>query len=110
MKLLFDNNLSHKLVARLVDLFPGSSHVMSEGLDESEDHEIWKFARVNEFTIVTKDSDFNDLSIIRGNLPKGIWLRVGNCKVSEIEEKIRENLIAINEFSNDPDLGILEID
>ena len=84
--------------------------MMPEGLDESEDHEIWTFAKVNEFTIVTKDSDFNDLSIIRGHPPKVIWLRVGNCNVSEIEEKIRENLITINEFSNDPDLEILEID
>lgn len=110
MKLLFDNNLSHKMVSRLVDLFPGSSHVMPEGLDESGDLEIWTFAQRNEFTIVTKDSDFNDLSIIRENPPKVIWLRVGNCKVSEIEGKIRENLIVINEFSNDPNLGILEVD
>lgn len=33
MKLIFDQNLSPKLVNRLVDLFPGSSHVQTEGLD-----------------------------------------------------------------------------
>ena len=44
MKLLFDNNLSHKLIARLSDIFPHSTHVMMENLDESEDIEVWKFA------------------------------------------------------------------
>ena len=32
MKLLFDQNLSPKLVNRLADLFPGSGHVQSVGL------------------------------------------------------------------------------
>ena len=43
MKLLFDNNLSHKLIARPSDIFPHSTHVMIENLDESEDIEILKF-------------------------------------------------------------------
>ncbi len=66
MKLLFDNNLSHKLVERLADLYPGSSHVMLEGLDQAEDHAIWDLAKANGFIIVTKDSDFNELSIMKG--------------------------------------------
>jgi len=65
MKLLFDNNLSHKLVARVNDLFPGSTHVMTENLDESEDQIIWEFALKNQFIIITKDVDFNELSLIR---------------------------------------------
>jgi hypothetical protein len=32
MKLLSDQNLSPQLVNRLADLFPGSSHVQTEGL------------------------------------------------------------------------------
>jgi len=43
MKLLFDNNFSHKLISRLDDLFSGSTHVMLVGLDESDDEEIWNF-------------------------------------------------------------------
>ena len=81
MKLLFDNNLSHKLVSRLDDLFPDSSHVMTEGLDEAEDHEIWDYAKENGFAIITKDSDYDDLSIVRGFPPKVIWLKIGNCRV-----------------------------
>ena len=110
MKLLFDNNLSHKLIDRLADLYPDSSHVMIEGLDDAEDHAIWALAKDNEFIIVTKDSDFNDLSIMKGCPPKVIWLRIGNSRVSAIEKILRENALAINTFLDNLDLGIIEID
>ena len=42
MKLLFDQNLSPKLVTRLADLFPGSLHVQSAGLDQADDEKIWE--------------------------------------------------------------------
>ncbi len=44
MKLLFDQNLSPKLVNRLADLFPGSIHVLSVGLDCADDDRIWEYA------------------------------------------------------------------
>ena len=56
MKLLFDQNLSPKLVNRLADLFPGSSPVQSLGLDCAEDDQVWEHARLNGFAIVTKDA------------------------------------------------------
>jgi len=37
VKLLFDQNLSSRLVARLADLYPGSAHVQSLGLDTFSD-------------------------------------------------------------------------
>ena len=42
MKLLFDQNLSPKLVNRLSDLFPGSNHVQSAALDCADDDLIWE--------------------------------------------------------------------
>ena len=45
MKLLFDHNLSPKLVKSLHDVFPDSEHVYHLGMDESEDTEIWQFAK-----------------------------------------------------------------
>ena len=54
MKLLYDNNISHKLVTRLNDIFPSSTHVMLENLDESEDQKIWQFAKEKGYTIVKK--------------------------------------------------------
>ncbi len=41
MKLLFDENLSFKLRAKMQDTFPGSKHVRDLGLEEVDDIEIW---------------------------------------------------------------------
>ncbi|NQZ11474.1 MAG: DUF5615 family PIN-like protein [Algicola sp.] len=98
MKLLLDNNLSHRLVARIADLFPGSTHVMSVDLDEAEDDEIWDYAKNNDFTIVTKDADYDDLSMVKGCPPKVIWLKIGNCRIAIIENLIRQNATDITNF------------
>jgi predicted nuclease of predicted toxin-antitoxin system len=84
MKLLFDQNLSPKLVNRLADLFPGSSHVQSVGLGCADDHQVWEYARLNGFAIVTKDADYNNLSVLRGQPPKVIWLQLGNCTTAQL--------------------------
>ncbi len=110
MKLILDNNLSHNLISRLKDLFPDSTHVMIEGLDEADDLKIWNFAKENGFTIITKDSDYSDLSILKGFPPKVIWLRIGNCKVHDLASIISDNVTLLNNFDNDSTIGIIEID
>ena len=60
MKLLFDHNLSPRLVARLADVLPDASHVALAGLDRATDQQVWEFAREHGYTIVTKDTDFGD--------------------------------------------------
>ena len=47
MKLLFDQNLSPKLMNLLADLFPDSSHVQSEKLECASDDQVWDHARLN---------------------------------------------------------------
>lgn len=58
MKLLFDENPSPRLAARLADLLPGSTHVHSCGLGSEVDLVIWRYAALHGFTIVSKDLDF----------------------------------------------------
>lgn len=65
MKLLLDQNISRKLVRELGDVFHGSSHVYLLGLHEASDEEVWSYARSNDFTIVTYDSDFRNMSFYR---------------------------------------------
>ena len=59
MKLLFDENISHKLVPALVDLYPGSTHPRDIGLKTSDDRLIWEYAKNNGFMIISKDADFS---------------------------------------------------
>lgn len=107
MKLLFDQNLSLKLVSRLADLFPGSRHVQSVGLDCADDDKVWEHARLNGFAIVTKDEDYNNLSVLRGSPPKVIWLQLGNCLTVQVEAVFRARFADIEAFEKDPSLGTL---
>ena len=107
MKLLFDQNLSPKLVNRLSDLFPGSSHVQSGGLDRADDEQVWEYAQRNGFTIVTKDEDFNALSVMRGSPPKVIWLQLGNCTTTQVEAELRGRFSEVVSFEHDPSVGTL---
>ena len=109
MKLLFDHHLSRKLVSRLADIFPDSSHVVFHGLACAEDSAIWSFARNNGYIIVTKDSDFNDMSTLHGAPPKIIWLRIGNCTTTMIETMLRRHVASIQHYANNLDGTILEI-
>ncbi len=109
MKLLFDQNLSPKLVHRLAEVYPGSSHVQFEGLDCADDDQIWEHARLHGFAIVTKDVDFNNLSVVRGNPPKVIWLLSGNCTTAQVESVLRTNVTEIEAFAKDSSAGTLGV-
>lgn len=107
MKLLFDQNLSFKLVSGLIDLFPGSTHVGAAGLSRSPDSEIWNYAASHDFMIVSKDDDFRQLSMLRGAPPKVVWLQVGNCSTSQIEQLLRRRYPAIESFSRNAESTFL---
>lgn len=109
MKLLFDHNLSLRLVRRLADLHPYSSHVFSLALDQSPDAVLWERASQDGYTIVTKDSDFSDMSVLRGFPPKVIWIRLGNCTTQQIEDLRRKNHEAVVAFENDEMVGLLSL-
>ena len=98
MKLLFDQNLSPRLVASLWDVFPGSIHVRDVGLERASDAAILRYARNHELTIASKDSDFHQVSFVRGPPPKVVWIRRGNCSTEEIAALLRSNRAAIRAF------------
>ena len=109
MKLLFDQNLSHRLPRRLADLFPGSVHIRPLGLDQSPDDQIWEFAKAHGFCIVTQDSDFAERSRLYGAPPKVVWLRCGNSTPQQVEAILRGNTILITELIQNPALHYAEI-
>lgn len=109
MKLLFDHHLSPKLVKRLAELYPDSSHVATLGLDRASDLEVWKRAQQDGYCLVTKDSDFNDLIASKGFPPKVIWIRLGNCTTAEIASLLQMHQVTIIAFSESDMSGILEL-
>lgn len=82
MKLLLDENLSDRIVHRIIDLYPDSEHVKTLGLINTDDALSWESARTNGFVIVSRDADFHQRSLLYGHPPKFIYLRIGNCPTS----------------------------
>ena len=107
MNLLFDENLSPHLVERLADLYPDCVHVTRVGLERAPDEAVWRYARDNALTIVTKDADFGEMSVLLDSPPKVIWIRRGNCSTSEIATILRARYEAIVAFHNDPNEAVL---
>ncbi len=64
MKLLLNENLSRRLVPFLLHVYPGSFHVCLIGLESASDAEVWNTAKRLEFVIVTRDADFEELSLV----------------------------------------------
>jgi len=109
LKLLFDQNLSRKLVNRLADLFPDASHVQFHNLTDADDSEIWEFAKIQGFCIVTQDADFAERSRLYGSPPKVIWLRCGNTQTNNVEAILRSGADAIQELLDNSILDCLEL-
>ena len=109
MKLLFDQNLSHRLAWALSDTFPGSQHVRDVGLNAADDHAVWDYARRHGFGIVSKDADFHQRSFLLGHPPKVIWVRLGNCSTAEVERLLRTSANTIEAFGADPEAAFMSL-
>ena len=109
MKLLFDENLSPKLPNRLSDVFPRSLHVKDIGMEATIDSIVWNYAKDNDLMIVSKDADMHDLSLVFGNPPKVIWLRLGNCSTRQVEQLLRQQFDVIKLFYEDENSSLLAL-
>jgi predicted nuclease of predicted toxin-antitoxin system len=92
VKLLLDENLSDRIVYRILDLYPSSEHVKTLVLTNTDDGIIWEYAKANDFIIVSKDSDFHQRSLLYGHPPKFVYLRIGNSPTSKIVQILRKTL------------------
>lgn len=100
MKLLFDENLSRRLVDQLSDLFPFSSHLAFEGLLTALDIDIWEYAKSHGYAIVSADHDFYQMAINFGPPPKVIWLRECDYPTRVALRLIRNQPTRIMEFAD----------
>ncbi len=98
MKLLLDENLSDRIIPKIIDLYPNSEHVKTLELTNTDDVVIWEFAKSNDFVIVFKDSDFHQRSLLYGHPPKFIYLRIDNSPTSKIVQIKRDKFDIISTF------------
>jgi predicted nuclease of predicted toxin-antitoxin system len=107
--LLFDENLAARLVSALADLYPDCAHVGDRGLAGGSDKAIWEYARGHRLVIVSKDEDFQRLSVLYGAPPKVIWIRLGNCSTADIMRLLRERREEINSFLANEEAAFLAL-
>jgi len=109
MKLLFDQNISFRILPAVELHFPASTQVRLEGLENTSDRKIWEYARDNDFLIVTFDSDFYEFSVIWGSPPKIVWLKSFNQTTNAIADLIIDHKESIEDFANDSSIDCLEV-
>ena len=107
MKILLDENLSDRIIPRIIDLYPNAERVKTLALTNTDDAIIWEYAKLNDHTIVSKDADFHQRSLLYGHPPKFIYLRVSNCSTLKIVRVLRDNFDTIIQFSIQPEESLL---
>jgi predicted nuclease of predicted toxin-antitoxin system len=107
MKLLFDQNLSHRLVGQLAAEFPGSAHVRDVGVAAAPDPIVWAHAAAQGFVITSKDSDFQYRALLLGHPPKVVWVRLGNCPTAAVAALLRSRQADLLAFEADPAASLL---
>lgn len=104
---LFDENLSETVVNAVNDLFPGSTHLRSLGLGGASDLQVWETAKRLGLVLVTRDYDFQTLSVVHGHPPKVIHLDAFNPSNTEVIAVLRRYATDIEAFAVDDDAGFL---
>ena len=107
MSLLFDQNLSHRLVTLLAKEYPGSVHVRDVSLGAADDQLVWSHATDHGLTIVSKDSDFQQRALLFGHPPKVVWVRLGNCTTAAIATLLRARHSDVVAFEADFEAAFL---
>lgn len=105
--LLFDQNLSRRLVGLLADEYPGSQHVEGAGLLGADDQVVWQYAAARGLMVVSKDSDFRHLALLHGPPPKVIWLRIGNGPTAAVDALLRTRAADVQAFAADMAVALL---
>jgi predicted nuclease of predicted toxin-antitoxin system len=107
--LLLDENLSEAVVDAIGNLFPGSVHVRSLGLGGASDAQVWETAKRLGLLLVTRDYDFQAMSVMRGHPPKIIHLDAFNPSNLEVIAVLRRHAAEIDRFVADEEGSFLSI-
>jgi len=76
-------------------------------LEQASDEEIWDFAKINGYSIVTKDNDFHQKSLLFGAPPKVVWVKLGNADNDTMETFLRKRAEAIRAFHLETEASLL---
>jgi predicted nuclease of predicted toxin-antitoxin system len=110
IKLILDENLSESVLRQIRKRWPDSVHVRQAIRTGAGDPEVWEYARLHDFVIVTRDADFERLSALHGAPPKVIWLAFPNASNAKVVATLMAWAEAIERFVHDAVVALLAID
>lgn len=88
-------------------MYPDCESVFPPDFPVRTDRYLAKYAKDNGFLIVSKDSDFIEISVLDSG-PKMVRIKLGNCSTQAVHLLLRNNLERITEFA-ESDALILEL-
>ncbi|MBC3788130.1 DUF5615 family PIN-like protein [Spirosoma utsteinense] len=109
MRLLFDQNISFRVVKQLKATFSEVTGVRECGLLNADDYQIWEYARQNNYSVVSFDKDIPDIGSVKGFPPKIIWLRTGNMSNQSILSLFLDHFEEFDAFIADEKKGCLMV-
>lgn len=110
MKLLLDANISWRILKMIKNDFLNCLHAKDISVNQpAKDIEIWNYAKLNNFTIITHDDDFEKLVLQYGIPPKVIILKTFNQNTKQIAEWLIKKKSLVQDFVINDELMILEI-
>ncbi|MEK7432604.1 MAG: DUF5615 family PIN-like protein [Cyanobacteriota bacterium] len=78
-KFLIDVNLPYYF-----SLWNNEDFIHQKNIDDSwADEKIWEYSKINNLTIITKDSDFSNKILFKKPPPKVIHIRFGNMRMND---------------------------
>ncbi len=109
MKLLFDENISYRILKKAESQFPGSKHISDFSRQRFKDSQIFELALKEGFCIVSYDEDFFEIQLLKGFPPKLIWLRFGNASTEKVATRLISVKDQLKDFEIDDILGVFEL-
>lgn len=76
-------------------------------MEQASDIAIWEHAAANDFVIATRDRDFLERSVLLGQPPKILQIRLGNCGVQAVADLLLRRRVVLGQFGVDPDKAYL---
>ena len=108
-RLILDENMSETVALRITPLFGPVLHARAVLGNGASDDEIWRFARRENLVLVTRDGDFERMSMMYGPPPKVVWLGEHNIGNARLIESLLSRKPAIDRLVSDPAAAFLAL-
>lgn len=94
-KFLIDENLPFKIAVWKGEEF----EYVSASFHSESDSALWEYAKSNDLTIITKDSDFSYRILTTSPPPKVIHIKIGNMRLKDLNALIEKEWVKIQQLS-----------